>query len=192
MAESQKESHTKLVELARDGDKEAFTILFCEYQLGIYGYLVGLAGKDNAYDLTQETFTKALEKLRDLREASKFKSWLYSIARNLAYDKGRHKQKIIWQSLENMSEATMIAIDPDLAEHMAQRELIRLTLTQLPLKLRDCLLLYSVGGMLPRDIAEIVHLNEKSVITYICNARKQFREIYRLLESQLSDTERGS
>lgn len=49
----------------------------------VYYYIFSLArDKELANDLTQETFLKALKSLHHLKDDSKIKSWLFSIARN--------------------------------------------------------------------------------------------------------------
>ncbi len=187
MSQYEQMSHSQMVELARIGNSEAFSNLFCQYQLGIYGYLLGLVGNsEDAHDLTQETFFKAWVELPNLHDPLKFKAWLYRIARNLAYDQGRRKKKIIWCSPEELNEEYFIASQPDLAEHLAQKELVKRTLAQLPLKYRECLLLQVEGGLSQSQIAEIVGISRESVSTYVYNARRLFRELYRYQESEQS------
>ena len=179
MSESNPSSHSNLVELARAGNKEAFTTLFEKHQLGIYGFLAGLVGNsEDAYDLAQQTFFKAWQELVHLREASKFTAWLYRIARNLAYDQGRRRKHIIWVSFGNLDDADTIFQGPDPAEQLAQKDLIKAILAQLPLKYCECLLLKIEGGLSHRQIAEIVGISEESVSTYVSTARKLFRHLY--------------
>lgn len=185
MSQSDHVLHSRMVELAQLGDSEAFTTLFRQHEFGIYGYVTGLVGNsEDARDLTQETFFKAWEELPHLQDSSKFKAWLYRIARNLAYDQGRRKRRIIWCSREEMDEKYENMSQPDLGEHLAQKELIKITLAQLPLKYRECLLLQIEGGLSLRQIAEIVDISQGSVSTYLCNARRLFRELYRHQEKE--------
>jgi RNA polymerase sigma-70 factor, ECF subfamily len=190
MSKPQKVLSVRLVELAREGDEEAFSILYSEYQLGIYGYLAGLVGKSDANDLMQDTFFKAFNKISDLQDASKFTSWLYHIAKNCAYDHLRREHKYIFQSVDDVQETDIFISRIDLAEHIAERELIQQAFASLPLKYRNCLLLHVIGGLSPREIAAIVDLSEGSVHTYLCHARKSFRERYLYLEHQSEMTER--
>ncbi len=98
-------SNVRTVELAQAGDGEAFTSLVRHFEGGIYGYLAGLVGNDEeAHDLTQDTMLRAWQKLPTLQDVSRFKPWLYSIARNLTYDhlrqRQRRKKRASWQSWE--------------------------------------------------------------------------------------------
>src|SRR5262245_33373079 len=55
-----------------------------EYYLSLYRYAYRLSGSESdAEDLTQETFCKAQVNLRQLREPSRVKGWLFSILRNI-------------------------------------------------------------------------------------------------------------
>jgi RNA polymerase sigma-70 factor (ECF subfamily) len=190
MPNPQKKLNVRLVELAREGNQEAFATLYNEYQLGIYGYLAARVGKDDAYDLVQDTFIKAFSKLPNLQDLSKFVSWLYRIAQNCAYDHLRGKHRNNGQSIEDMQEKDMPMSHIDIAEHIAERELVQQTFAYLPLKLRDCLLLNVIGGLSPREIAPIMELNESSVNNYLCKARRSFRERFLYLKQQSGVTER--
>src|SRR5436305_2085303 len=87
----------ELIELARAGDREAFTRLFQRYNQQICTYLGRLVGNaDLGRDLAQETFLHAWESLPALRSELSFKSWLYRIATNLARSHLRHEKLIRW------------------------------------------------------------------------------------------------
>lgn len=181
------QSDVKMVEMAKAGNGEAFTTLFQEHKSGVYGYLAGLVGNsEDAYDLTQKTFLNVWLKFHTLRDASRFKSWLYIIARNLAYD---HRRSVIlrtpsqsWEELEEKHTVTLSRPGPE--EQVATAELVQLALAALPTKYRDCLLLQIEGGFSLNDIAEVMDISKESVSTYICNARKQFRQAYNHLERE--------
>lgn len=74
-----------LVRLAARGDRAAQQALFDRHQRGVLGYcLLACNGdRERALELTQETFLRALTSLRQLQQAERFRSWLYSIAANL-------------------------------------------------------------------------------------------------------------
>jgi RNA polymerase sigma-70 factor, ECF subfamily len=81
-----------LIDAHRRGDPDAFGEIVRRYGDGILGYLFKMTGdKERAEDLFQETFQKVHEKSDTLR-GDCFKSWLYKIATNAAYD-GFRKDK---------------------------------------------------------------------------------------------------
>ena len=180
-------SHDKLVELAQVRNVEAFAILFQYHRSGVYRYVAGLVGNgEDAHDLTQSTFLKAWERLPTLRDVSKFKAWLYRIARNLTYDCGRRKERVSFQSWESLVEQTIALSKPGPEEVVAQAELVQLALAEVPPHFRECLILQTVGFS-QREIAELTGINVASVRTYVSNAHRLVREAYQRLEQVPDD-----
>ena len=70
------------------GDVEGFNILLEKYNKPLYGFLLRMMnGKtSNAEDMFQDVFLKVIEKKNDYNSDKKFKTWLYTIARNTAID----------------------------------------------------------------------------------------------------------
>src|ERR1700726_3435622 len=96
---------TELVRLAKTGNADAFAMLFQRYKQPVRGYLAGLLGNsEDADDLTQRAFLNAWAKLPTLHDGSRFKPWIVSIARNLAYDYKRLLARSHSQSLESLME----------------------------------------------------------------------------------------
>lgn len=188
-------SHARTVELARAGDNEAFDRLDSQYRSEIYGYLVGLVGNEvEAQDLVQETMTKAWKNLSTLRNVTQFRSWLYAIARNDAYDHLRQRRdrlKVAWQSWESLETDYVAADISDPQGYTIEVEFLKLALAEIPEKFRDCLLLQTVGGFSQREVAELVGISKESVSTYVSNARKLLREIYQRLGEEFNGEEKG-
>ena len=177
-------SHVRLVRLAQAGNNEAFASLVQIYEREIYGYLLSQVGNsEDAYDYAQQTFFKAWRKLSTLDNPFCFKPWLYTIARNLAYDHWRSRRTCL-QSWENLEVDDAIESLPGPEEHAEKAELIKMALTELPPKLRDCLLLQVVGGFSRHEVAKLVGISEASVGTYVSSARKQLRTAYQHLENE--------
>lgn len=90
-------SEEEALSMLQDGrTKEVFDYLYREHFDGIYRYLLYRCGGDQqlAEDLTNETFTKAMENIHRYRdEGRSFSSWLYRIAGNAFIDTVRKKNK---------------------------------------------------------------------------------------------------
>jgi RNA polymerase sigma-70 factor, ECF subfamily len=171
-----------LVKRAQQGDIEAFTTLVEHFEREIRNYLIiRLRDFDEANDLTQQVFLKAWLNLDSLHEAACFKRWLFSIVKRLVCDYWRRK-RIHSQSWEELALDGRLTGIPGPEDNTERAELIRLTLTRLSAKQRRCLLLHTDGFSLS-EIAEKVGISSASVSTYISMARRQFRAIYRQLES---------
>ena len=128
-----------LIYRAQTGDEGAFADLMRAYHAFVYTIVVGIV--DNPHDaeeVVQDAFLNAYQGLRQLEDATKFKSWLAEIARNRARNWLR-KQQGETVSIDEVSEGILQTEDsPD--ERLArleQRELIRRTMETLPQKDRD-------------------------------------------------------
>ncbi|MBI2852164.1 MAG: sigma-70 family RNA polymerase sigma factor [Chloroflexi bacterium] len=84
-----------LVSRAQNGDREAFALLYQEYFKKIYRYTYLRLGQvEQAEDLTQEVFLKALDGISSYRhKGAPFGSWLFRIAHNLIVDHYRKSKK---------------------------------------------------------------------------------------------------
>lgn len=77
-----------LVQVALTGKREAFAELYSRHFDAVYDFLYRMVrDRDEAADVTQETFLKAMEALPKLRRGASFKGWLFSIARNTALNR---------------------------------------------------------------------------------------------------------
>jgi len=69
---------TELVELAKEGDKQAFFGLFELHKKGIYSLSLRLTGNiPEAEDLTRQIFLNGFRKLHDVHDDAQFSSFLY-------------------------------------------------------------------------------------------------------------------
>jgi RNA polymerase sigma factor (sigma-70 family) len=74
----------RLVELSRQGDRDAFGHLVIRHQAPVCALAYSACGNiPRSEDLAQEIFIIAWRQLADLRDPTKFKGWLFGIARNL-------------------------------------------------------------------------------------------------------------
>lgn len=79
------ETHT--LQLALGGDINAFQILFGSFQNQLKSYLYRLlANRNDAEDLTHDTFIKAFEKLSTFKGESSLKTWVFQMATNLSFN----------------------------------------------------------------------------------------------------------
>lgn len=79
------------------GDEEAFSELVKKYLKPVYNFLCYFT-KDKALldDLTQETFLKAWKNIRRFDKNKSFKTWLFVIAKNTAYDFFKKKKQSLF------------------------------------------------------------------------------------------------
>jgi len=88
------DSEIALVEKAKGGDRAAFEELIRRTSRLVFARLYLETGdRQRSEDLLQETLLTAFRRLRWLEDAKSFRSWLLTIAQNLAVDAARHDQR---------------------------------------------------------------------------------------------------
>jgi RNA polymerase sigma-70 factor, ECF subfamily len=95
---------TALVQKAQAGDRSAYGQIVVLYQDRLFNGLLRMVGEaEEARELTQETFTRGLEKIGSFRgEASPY-TWLFRIGMNLAISNLRRSQRARVFSLDGSS-----------------------------------------------------------------------------------------
>ncbi|KKL16836.1 hypothetical protein LCGC14_2491570, partial [marine sediment metagenome] len=90
-----------LVERARSGDMQAFGALVAKYQDRVFNMVYRMCGRrEDAEELSQEAFLKALEKITQFRSQSSFYTWLFRIAANLVISHRRRSGRITFHTLD--------------------------------------------------------------------------------------------
>jgi len=119
-----------LLDRARQGDEEAFSLLFEHYANSVFNFIYRLIGeREAAEDLTQETFVRAYRKLGALRlhDDTQLSTWLFSIAKNVARESFRSRrtaQKRI--ALEDPAALTLSGNEPQPDEQLWDKEINRI------------------------------------------------------------------
>jgi len=95
----------ELVEQCRGGDSAAFGRLVVKYQDRVFNTCWRLCGnRADAEDLTQEAFVRALQSIDGFGGRSKFYTWVFRIAVNLAISVRRKKKRAACYSLDQGRE----------------------------------------------------------------------------------------
>jgi RNA polymerase sigma-70 factor (ECF subfamily) len=164
--ESERGRLIALVELARQGDAEAFGLLYDHYQGSVYRFLFYRTRSATlAEDLASETFFRALRNMQNFRWQGKdFGAWLMTIARNLATDHfkaGRTRLELTTEDMGLHDDATEGPETAVLAS--LTNELLLKALTDLPSEQKDCLIMRFLQGMSIAETAEVLGRSEGAV-----------------------------
>jgi len=101
-----------LVKRFRQGDMESFSLLVAKYQDRIYNMLLRMCGRAaDAEELAQEAFLRAMERIGQFHGRSKFYTWLFRIAANLAISHRRRGGRIKFHSLSGPEDGDSSAAD---------------------------------------------------------------------------------
>lgn len=94
----------RLVDRAKEGEQKAYAELMGRYKDSIYFMALKMVNnKDDAQDLTIETFAKAFKSLEKFRPEFAFSTWLFRIATNGCIDFIR-KKKLPTRSIDNNTD----------------------------------------------------------------------------------------
>lgn len=104
------EIDSTLVQLAMNGDKKALQNLIMKHQIFIYNLALKMTkSTEDAEDLTQEVFIKAITSLSKFEGRSKFRTWLYRITVNHFLNTKKQKSELktvdfeaYFNSIDNM------------------------------------------------------------------------------------------
>lgn len=182
MADVQRDDPDRdLLPAALAGDLDAFEGLVRRYQGRIVRFVRTLIGRaDEAEDLAQEVFVRAHRALSRFRGQSWFRTWLYTVATNVArtHRQSRKREEAVW--VDSGQDETASFDPPDATDFEATwltRDTIERALDQLPRELRVAVTLRDVHGLEYRDIAETVGVPIGTVESRIFRARQRLRSV---------------
>ncbi len=176
----------QLVQAALGGDKGAFGQLVERYQDRIFNTLVRVLGShDDARDVVQDAFVQAFVKLESFRGESKFYTWLYRIAMNLALSHRRRRKPT--DSLDAVKENVgqePVTQQPTAAQDLIERERaeqLQCALLKLNDQHRQILVLRELEGCDYETIGEILDMPIGTVRSRLFRARLQLKEQLQVL-----------
>ena len=168
-----------VIERARNGDDEAFVLIYEHFSAQIHRYVFRLVGNQElADDITQETFLKAFQSIRKISQDANVSAWLYRIASNACFDVLRRRKLITWMPMLEENDKSDEFTSDDFAPQVIESQIVRRTLAQMPPALAVCLVLRSVEGFSCEEIAEILKIPKGTVFSRLARAREAFIQSY--------------
>lgn len=155
-----------LVDLAREGDAEAFGQLYDHYVHGIYRFIYyRVSSPQLAEDLTSETFVRGLRAIQRFTWQGKdFGAWLTTIARNLItdhYKSGRTRLELVSDAVP---EGPVTAPSPEEdVMSLLTNEMLFEAVDGLPPEQRDCVLMRFIQGLSIAQTAAALGRSEGAV-----------------------------
>ena len=184
-----KDPDVRLMLQVRDDVPGAFETLVERYQHRLHGVLVHLVGRvEGAEDLTQETFLRVYRARKGYRPRSKFSTWLFTIANNLAMNHLRGNGRNATARLggdDSGSQAVAVVGERALSREgtpsaqMRKVELSEVIQEALGVLIEDqkmAVLLNKFEEMSYAEIAEVMGRSEAAVKSLLARARMNLRE----------------
>lgn len=173
-----------LVRRVKNGDAAAFPLLYDFFAKKVYNFVYRmLASREEAEDITQDTFLIVYRELKALRKDDQFEAWVYRIARNQVYQRlraGRYLRYTLddephTDGRERHPQHPARDPEQDLLNQELNRA-IQQALAQLPEKLREVFVLAVIQKVPYKDICDIVGKSLSAVKSDIYRARLLARD----------------
>ncbi|MCR5600636.1 MAG: RNA polymerase sigma factor [Ruminococcus sp.] len=159
------------------GDDSALGDIVREYKDGLTIYLNSFTNNiHDAEELMEETFFKLAYKKPKYTGKSSFKTWLYSIGRNLAIDYLRRMKKKGNTSLDECSELNS---GLDIEENYIKEEqklMIHRALKKMRSQYSQAICLTYIEGFSNSEAACIMHKSSRQMTNLLYQAKKALRE----------------
>lgn len=187
------EIENKNLKKALEGDIKAFQSLFAEFQPKLKSYLYRLlTDRNDTDDLTHDTFVKAFDKISTFKGNSAFKTWVFQIATNLAYDFLKKKKrwlpnaqdqaKSLAMSTEYIQQLFVMTNQTSNRARYEVKEHIDFCFTciskTLTLEEQIAIILKDIYSFSRTEIADILGKTEGVVKHLLFNGRKTMIEIF--------------
>jgi RNA polymerase sigma factor (sigma-70 family) len=181
-----------LVLKARDGSQKAYADLMHRYKDSIYFMVLKMVNnKEDAMDLTVETFAKAFEKLDKYQPDFAFSTWLFRVATNNCIDFIR-KKKLVTFSIHGMmddeGEEKQLQIKADVLNpeeasiKRQQTEELKMLIDGLPARYRNLITLRYFDELSYEEIAQQLDLPLGTVKAQLFRARDLLGNIFNRLK----------
>lgn len=166
-----------LAQRIKRSDANAFKELFDYYQKGIFNFLYFKLGSvEAAEDILQDAFVKLWENRQQLREEVSIKSYLFTIANNLALNHLRHTKIVLKFQLEQKRESPKEETPyRELEKNELNNSLLE-AIENLPEKPRVAFMLSRFEDLTYKEVAERLGISVKTVESHIGRALKLLRE----------------
>lgn len=191
-------SDEDLMSRVAEDDERAFTDLVRRYQGRVTNLISRvLNDREASDDLAQEVFVRVFVHRRNYRRGSKFSTWLFTIAANLAKNEIRRRvRRRNWFSLDALQEmlsdsAPQLADPTEGQETALQREQLQAAVARaiasVPEKYRLALVLRDIEGLAYEEIGQVLGIPGGTVRSRINRARGMLkRRLQPLLRKDLA------
>jgi len=137
--------------------------------------------REEAEDLVQETYTKALRGFQSFEQGTNFRAWMYRILRNTFLTSRTGLKATMTVSLEaEEADGPELTVERETPEEILMKrsssELVQRAIEDLPVHFREILLLCEVEEMSYQEIAETLSIPIGTVMSRLSRARRTLRD----------------
>jgi RNA polymerase sigma-70 factor (ECF subfamily) len=176
--------------------------LFEELAMPLFDELYNFAhwmarNREEAEDLVQETYVKALKGFSSFQLGTNFRAWIYRILRNTFLTSRTGLRTAMTVPLDSEEEGFERATENQTPETIlierSNSELVQSAISELPVPFREVLLLCDLEEMSYQEIAETLSIPIGTVMSRLSRARNALRDSLRqkLQRNEVPETTRG-
>ena len=136
--------------------------------------------REEAEDLVQETYAKALKGFSSFQLGTNFRAWMYRILRNTFLTSRTGLKATSTVSMDMEEEGSEVAVESENPESILMRRtdshLLQKAIDDLPVHFREILLLCDLEEMSYQEIAETLSIPTGTVMSRLSRARKALRK----------------
>jgi RNA polymerase sigma-70 factor, ECF subfamily len=181
---SAQSNELELVSRAQQGDTAAFAILVTKYRPKVFSRIYRIIqSQEDALELSQKTFVKVWQGIREFEGKSSFYTWLYRIASREALEWLRRVRPLF---VELNADLRSPVADPN---HELQKSEVQKLVTAAVRKLsprhRAVIVLKDLEDLSYLEIAEILHCSVGTVMSRLFHARRKLQIALRPLYESL-------
>ena len=150
----------------------------------LYNFAHWLAqNREEAEDLVQETYAKALKGFSSFQPGTNFRAWMYRILRNTFLTSRTGLKATMTVPLDADKDDAVMPVAAENPESIfidrANQQLMQSAIEELPLHFREILLLCEVEEMSYQEIAEALAIPIGTVMSRLSRGRGALRDILR-------------
>jgi RNA polymerase sigma factor (sigma-70 family) len=190
----------QLVNRAQAGDPKAFDALVLKHTSKLYGLVYHMTSNhDDTNDLLQDIWTKVYRSLAGFRGASRFTTWLHSIAVNMSINFVKRRARRRALSFEEaapgevgeIGPAEVLLVSPHTPRSEASlgelQQRLSEALEQLTPDHRAVVTMFDIQGMAHAEISKILGVSEGTVRSRLFYAHRQLQSYLSDFHTQMTD-----
>ena len=138
---------------------------------------------NDAEDLVQETYLKALRSFASFQSGTNFRAWMFQILRNTFLSSRSKLERRMTVAMDSEEDGPELAVDTETPEtillNRSNSDLVQRAIEDLPVHYRETLLLCDAEEMSYQEIAQVLSIPIGTVMSRLARARKAVREVLR-------------
>ena len=136
--------------------------------------------QNDAEDLVQETYLKALRSFASFQRGTNFRAWMFRILKNTFLSSCSKLERRMTVAMDSEEDGHELPVDTETPETIlmsrSDSELVQRAIYNLPVHYRETLLLCEVEEMSYQEIAGILSIPTGTVMSRLARARKAVRD----------------